>query len=123
MSRSRVVIYKNEDGSAPLLQWLDELSPGVVDKCIVKVELLEKFGYQLRRPHCDLLEEGIYELRVRYRNIHYRILYFFEGKNTVILSHGCTKEKRVSKREVARAIRHRANYIENPQGRSYSGEL
>ena len=123
MPKTDIVIYQNEDGSIPLFEWFDDLSQKVVDKCIVKIELLEEFGYDLRRPHCDSLEEGIYELRAKLKRVNYRILYFFEGKNAVIVSHGCTKEKKVPKSEINKAIRHRNNYIQNPRAHTYKGAL
>ncbi len=123
MPKTDIVIYQNEDGSIPLFEWFDDLSQKVVDKCIVKIELLEEFGYDLRRPHCDSLEEGICELRAKLKRVNYRILYYFEGKNAVIVSHGCTKEKKVPKSEINKAIRHRNNYIQNPRAHTYKGTL
>jgi len=123
MPRTDVAIYQERAGEVPLLEWLDGLSPKARDKCIVKVELLEEKGHELRRPHCDLLEQGIYELRARLGNVHYRILYAFVRKNAVLLSHGCTKRKEVPKREINRAIRNRDNYTENPEAHMFLGEL
>jgi len=124
MPKTDIIIYQNEDGSVPLFEWFDGLfQKAAVDKCIVKIELLEEYGYDLRRPHCDLLEEGIYELRAKLKRVNYRILYFFEGKNAVIVSHGCTKEKKVPKSEINKAIRHRNNYIQNPRAHIYKGTL
>jgi len=123
MPKTDIVIYQNKNGSVPLLEWFDDLPQKAVDKCIVKIELLEESGYDLRRPHCDSLEEGIYELRAKLKRVNYRILYFFEGKNAVIVSHGCTKEKKVPKSEINKAIRHRNNYIQNPGAHTYKGAL
>ncbi|MFQ6035488.1 MAG: type II toxin-antitoxin system RelE/ParE family toxin [Sedimentisphaerales bacterium] len=123
MPKTKILIYQDKDGSVPLLEWLDGLPPKARDKCLIKIELLEEFGYDLRRPHCDLLEQGIYELRARLGHINYRILYFFEGKNIVIASHGCMKEKEIPKSEINKAIRHRDNYIRSPKAHTYRGGL
>lgn len=123
MPRTSIVIYQEKNGQVPLLMWLDGLPTKVQDKCIEKVERLEEKGYDLKRPHCDLLEQEIYELRARYQNVHYRILYTFVGRNIVLLSHGCTKEKRVPKRELNRAVRNRDNYAQDPKAHTYVGEL
>ncbi len=123
MPKTDIVIYKNKDGSVPLFEWFDDLPQKAVNKCTVKLELLEEFGYDLRRPHCDMLEEGIYELRAKLKQVNYRILYFFEGKNAVIVSHGCTKETKVPKSEINKAIRHRNIYIQNPIAHTYKGTL
>jgi len=105
------------------LEWLDSLPAKVRYKCIALIELLTEKGNELRRPYCDLLEQGIFELRARRGNVHYRILYAFVSQNAVLLSHGCTKEQRVSKTEIDRAVRNRDSYIRNPEAHTYSGEL
>lgn len=71
MPRTKVVIYQEEDGRVPLIGWLDRLPSKVQDKCIVKVEMLEQQGHELRRPHCDFLQNGIYELRVSFSHVNY----------------------------------------------------
>ena len=123
MPRTVVKIYQELDGAAPLLEWLDCLPEKVQDKCIEKIERLGEFGFDLRRPHCDILERGIWELRAKWQNVHYRILYGFVGKNAVLVSHGCSKKKEVPKGQISKAIRNIKNYKKNPKAHSYSGEL
>lgn len=122
MPRTSIVIYQDKTGKVPLLEWIDALPPKVQDKCTAAIEKLAEMGYELRRPNCDLLEHGIYELRVRYGNIHYRILYAFVGQQVVLLSHGLIKERRVPKKEIAKAIASRNNYAHNPKAHTYLGE-
>jgi len=38
--------------------------------------LAEK-GFDMRRPHADLLRDGIYELQASCAGVNYRLLYFF----------------------------------------------
>jgi hypothetical protein len=57
----------------------------------------------LRRAEADYLRVGIYELRVSFRGINYRILHFFHGRQA-ILSHGLTKESEVPPGEIDFAI-------------------
>lgn len=123
MPRTDVIIYQEKDGSVPLLEWLDAVPEKVQDKCIEKVERLNQFGYDLRRPHCDILEQGIYELRFRWQNVRYRILYGFVGRNIVLVSHGCSKKKEVPKREIDRASRNIKNYTQDSNAHTYVGEL
>jgi phage-related protein len=123
MPKTNVIIYQERDGRVPLLEWLDGLSSKARDKCIVRVELLKEKGHELRRPHCDILERGIYELRSRIGSVHYRILYAFIGKNAVLLSHGCTKERKVPKSEIDRAVKNRDNYNKDPKFHTYLREL
>lgn len=38
MAKTELVIYQDEDGQVPLLDWLDSLPAKVQDKCIALVE-------------------------------------------------------------------------------------
>jgi putative component of toxin-antitoxin plasmid stabilization module len=118
MPKTDLVFYRETDGTIPLLEWFYELDTTIRAKCRAKLERLIMFGYQLRRPDCDYLRDGIYELRARQGTVNYRILYGFAGKNLVLLSHGCTKEKEVSPREIERAIRNMDRYKRNPKAHS-----
>ena len=123
MPQTDIKIYQETDGSVPLLEWIDTLPEKVQDKCIEKIERLEEFGYELRRPHCDILEPGIYELRAKWQHVNYRMLYGFVGASIVLVSHGCSKKKEVPKRDIKRAIRNLNNYTKNPKAHTYVGEL
>ncbi len=67
MPITEVIIFAEEDGSSPLIEWLDGLGSKVQDKCIVRVERLAEMGHELRRPEADFLRDGIYEC---YRRLH-----------------------------------------------------
>jgi len=41
---------------------------------------------------------------VSYQGVHYRILYFFAGKNIVVLSHGLAKERSVPSGDIDLAM-------------------
>lgn len=93
MPKTRVVFYRDAHGRVPVLEWLDTLPPNVQDKCVVKIERLRQLGHELRRPEADLLRNGIYELRISREGSNYRILYFFQGRNAAVLTHGLMKER------------------------------
>ncbi len=115
MPRTNVLLYKDDDGTVPLLEWLDGLPAKAQDKCRVKIERLGELGYELRRPEADFLRDGIYELRVRLQRINYRILYFFHQDTAVVLSHGLVKERRVPPKEIDRAVEHRGKFEQDPE--------
>lgn len=122
MPKTVVLIYRQTDGSAPLLAWLDRLSEKAQDKITARIELLAERGRELRRPHCDYLEQQIYELRVRLGHVHYRVLYAFVGRDVVLLSHGCTKHDAVPKREIAQAVKNLGAYRKAPLEHTYHGD-
>ena len=119
MPKADIRIYQETDGTVPLLDWLDDLPDKAKDKCIAVISRLADFGNQLRRPDCDYLKDGIYELRARTGNVNYRILYGFAGRQIVLLSHGCTKEKKVPNKEINRAIENLRRYKHNPTAHTY----
>ena len=68
-----------------LLDWLDGLVSKAQIKCLAKLRRLEELGHELRRPEADYLRDGVYELRVGLEGVNYRILYFFHGKEAVVI--------------------------------------
>jgi len=75
MPRTKVVLYCEEDGSCPFLEWIERLQVKAQGECLLRVERLRELDHELRRPEADLLREGIYELRASLQGVHYRILY------------------------------------------------
>lgn len=120
MPETNVVLFAEADGTCPLIEWLDGLPPKVQDKCIVRMERLAEMGYELRRPEADSLRDGIYELRASYQGVHYRVLYFFHGKQAVI-SHGLVKKDRVPLNNIELAIKRRGQFSADPLAHSYKG--
>lgn len=118
LPKTEVVFFASTPGVAPLLEWLDQLPTKVQDKCLVRIERLAELGHELRRPEADLLRDGIYELRVRYGTVNYRILYFFR-QGRAVLSHGCTKEKKIPSQEIDAAAANRQLFESAPERHSY----
>ena len=121
MPETDVIIFAEDDRSAPLITWLDEQQTKVQDKCQVKIERLAELGHELRRPEGDYLRDDIYELRVRFRSVNYRMLYFFHERGAVI-SHGITKEGEVPDKEIDQAIANKARFDGNPDKHTYEEE-
>ena len=119
MPPTLVIFFAEDDGTAPVLVWLDALPTKVRDKCIVKIERLAECGHELRRPEADYLRDDIYELRARSMRVNYRILYFFH-ESQAVLAHGLTKEKEVPGSDIDRAIRRRQQYLRNPDKHTYT---
>ena len=119
-----VRFFEDEHGHVPVLEWLTNLrlhDPRAYAGCRDRVRLLGEFGHELRRPHCDYLRDGIYELRIRIRRSQLRILYFFYGRSAVVLTNAFTKEDRVAEIDVARALTRRRVFEANPASRTHEG--
>ena len=122
MPRTNVVFYKEDDGSVPILEWLDSLPEKALDKCTVRIERLKELGHELRRPEADFLRDGIYELRVGLQHVNYRMLYFFHGRMAAVVSHGLVKEAEVPHKEIERAIERKQKFEKNPKAHSHVEE-
>jgi phage-related protein len=123
MPRTDVVFYQEDRNDVPVLDWLKELHRSdlrAYESCVAAIARLAEFGHELRRPLADILRDGIYELRIRKGRVHYRILYFFHGRNLAILGHALTKEDKVPRADIERAIRRKRAFESDPAGHSYS---
>jgi phage-related protein len=119
-----LVAYQETDGSVPLRDWLDGLPRKAQDKCRVRLERLAELGHDLRRPEADLLRDGIHELRTKHQRVNYRMLYFFQGRQAVIVSHGFSKQQaQVPPREIDRALRRKQSFESDPAGHTFDGTL
>jgi len=96
MPKIKVLLFAEDDGSCPLISWLDKLPGKVQDKCIVRIERLTSLGHEIRRPEADYLRDKIYELRVALKGVQYRMLFFYYRQSAVI-SHGLIKKKKHQK--------------------------
>jgi hypothetical protein len=144
MPRTEVVFYRDDDGSVPVLQWLDELPMKARLKLVVRLERLR----ELRRPEADFLRDGIHELRMSLNHVQYHILYAFHtetrdvpkveirtaktgsvkqsrGKQQLprrtiaVLAHGIIKEGRVPDEEIDRAHVRMERFASDPAVHTY----
>jgi phage-related protein len=119
---TEVIFYQEENGEAPLMEWLDGLTAKAQDKCLARLKRLEDFGHELRRPEADYLRDGIYELRVSLQGVQYRMLHFFHGKSAAVVSHGIVKEQKVPPKEVDRAMQRKKKFMANPRRHTFNPE-
>lgn len=119
MPQIEVVLFQDDDGRVPVLDWLDRLGDRARAKCLVRIDRLRELGHELRRPEADYLCNEIYELRVGLRGIHHRILYFFDGRRAAVLSHGLVKQRVVPARQIGLAVERKTRFEKDPAGHTY----
>jgi phage-related protein len=101
MPETNVIPYLEDDGTIPLRDWLDGLQAGARDRCLAKLDLLEEYGHELRRPHAEYLEgTDLYELRAKFHRVNLRMLYFFHGQEAAVVSHGFAKEGKIPQKQI-----------------------
>lgn len=118
----RVVFYKEDDGTVPMVEWVELLQKKPREKCFEWIERLMTFGYELHRPYADTLREGIHELRVRIGNVNYRMLYFFHGNAAAVLTHGLIKERKVPDKEIDQALDSKRKFEADPEAHTFLWE-
>jgi hypothetical protein len=126
MPQTQLHFYQEHPTDVPVRDWLADLQQKnreAFAKCVSAIERLAQFGYELRRPHADVLRDGIYELRVKHKRVNYRILYFFHGQNIAVLAHGLVKEGMVPDLDIDRAIERKRKMESNPEKYTFTGEV
>lgn len=114
-----VLRFRDAVGRVPFDDWLSALVREAVEQRALErigaaVGELRRSGHDLRRPLSAPLRDGVHELRLASGRVQYRILYFFAGPGIAVLSHGCTKERRVPEAEIERALLRRSLYLAHP---------
>ena len=121
MGAVTVAFYRDNDGVAAL-EWLEKLPDRAYVKGFVRIERLAELGHELRRPEADYLRDGIYELRWALGHVPYRLLYFFHGREAIVLAHGLTKEGKVPDRDIDTAVARKAAFLRNPEEHTHYEE-
>lgn len=119
MQNFTVQFFEKDDGSCPVEQFLDSLDNKMAAKAYGMIELLEEYGNELRMPYSEQLDDGIFELRVKFGSNITRILYFFfVGKNIILTNGFVKKTQKTPSDEIARAKRYRKIYLTRKEKKS-----
>ena len=75
--------------------------------------MLEDYGPGLKQPYSKHLEDGIFELRVKFSSDITRTLYFFAKGKRIILTNGFVKKtQKTPKKEIDLAKKRKVDYLE-----------
>lgn len=106
------IFYETIDGRRPVDKFVESLDVETQDKFIIKQQLLQDFGPQLRHPHTDYLGEGLFELRFKGKEGQIRILFFFFYEKRVIFTNGFIKKtQNTPRREIEIAQERRKDFL------------
>lgn len=87
-----LVLYTTERGDSPIDAFLDRLDKKSRAKVAAHLSLLEEQGPNLRRPYADIVRGKIRELRIHHSSNQYRILYFYQMRDQIVLVHAFSKK-------------------------------
>lgn len=99
-----IKFYQSEKGKEPVEEFLESLDTKMRAKVLREITLLRDNGRELREPHCKYIDNGIFELRIKFSTNISRIFYFFYVNNNIILTNGFIKKtQRTPSREIEKA--------------------
>lgn len=111
-----VLFFTLPDGSCPIKEFLDALSPKMQAKTYSLLEILSESGSDLREPYSKPLGDGIFELRVKVSTDITRVLYFFYIGRRIIVTNGFIKKtQKTPKGEMEKAKKYRKWFEERMQ--------
>jgi phage-related protein len=122
MPETEVLLYCEDDGSAPLEEWLTSLQTKARARCLARLADLEEQGYELRRPHTETVGDGLYALRVKFYRVNFRMLYFFHGRVAAVVSHGFDKEDVIPPGEIKLALERMRKFVQDPHRHTFHPE-
>jgi phage-related protein len=112
-SEYSIIFYSKDDGTEPVKDFFDSLQPKMAAKMIRTIELLQKYGPDLRDPYSSFLDGDIFELRAKVGSDITRVLYFFYYDKQIILTNGFVKKtQKTPKKEITLANKYRTRYLE-----------
>lgn len=119
MEKFSIEYYIKDDGSCPVLDFMNSLDTKMRAKLLRLQLLLEQNGNMLTEPYSKHLEDGIFELRAQQGNNIARALYFFRVGQKIIITNGFIKKtKKTPKSELNLAKKYRTEYIKKV-GKNY----
>jgi phage-related protein len=113
MQKWEVEYYQTSSGKCPAQEFIDSLEIKMQAKAIAELELLEERGNTLREPYSKPIQEGLFELRIKFASNISRVFYFFFTGRKIILTNGFVKKtQKTPTREIKKALTYKKDYQE-----------
>ena len=110
--RYEVVFYRTLRGDSPPKDFIDSLEKRTRAKVLKWLDLLSEEGPALPRPHADMIDGPIRELRVGFGHLEVRLMYFFHARTVIVVAHGFLKKTHaIPEQELRRAYRAHADWM------------
>lgn len=106
-----IEFYEKENGKKPVQDFLDSLDVKMRAKAVHEIQILKEIGNNLREPYSKPIQDGIFELRIKFSSNISRIFYFFYvDKKIILLSGFIKKTQKTPKLEIEKAIGYKIDY-------------
>jgi len=108
----KLVFYTTSTGRAPVETEIAKLNRNSKAKVLALLSLLADFGETLREPHVKTLGDGLKELRISIIPGQYRVIYFVQAGEKIVLLHSFTKKtQKTPKKEIDLAKKRRMDWL------------
>lgn len=115
-----VEFYHFQNGREPVKEFILEQDSKMKAKILRMIEMLSENGPELREPYSKILDEGIFELRIKQSSNISRILFFFFVEGQIILTNGFLKKtQKTPVSEIEKAKKYRKDFLERKEAGSY----
>jgi len=113
-----LVFYTTGRGDSPIDTFMDRLDKKSRAKVAAYLSLLEEQGPNLKRPYADVVRGKIRELRIHHSSNQYRMLYFFQLEDHIVLVHAFAKKtQQLKEKDIEIAERRMQDWIQrHPAG-------
>ena len=91
MRLKKAVYYESENAQRPVEEFLNSLNNKTKAKILARIDFLEEHWHELRRPYIDIIEDGLWELRIQFARSKVRVIYAYMFRDYIILLHGFFK--------------------------------
>ncbi len=110
------LLFRDEDGSVPVTDWLDGLPDRARAKVIVRMERQEAGWHETRPGEVVHLGDGLHALRSRDTGTTYSVLYFHFALRSIVAVVGLTsKGKRPGREAIETALARKARFEADPR--------
>jgi phage-related protein len=107
-----LIFYTTERGDSPVDDFLDVLDKKSRAKVAAHLSFLEEQGPNLKRPYADVVRGKIRELRVHQSTNQYRIFFFFQAREQIVLVHAFSKKtQQLKEKDIELAKRRMDDWI------------
>lgn len=109
-----IIFYRTSSGKCPVEEFLDTLNDKQVEKVLWVLRLIKELEIIPKEYFKKLLNtEDIWEIRVKSGNNIFRLLGFFDGNRSIILTNGFAKKsQKTPKQEITLAEQRKKDYLE-----------
>ena len=107
----QVVFYATAKGESPVKEFLESLPVDLRTKAARSLLILQQEGNGLREPYSKPIQDGLFELRVKFAKDIARVFYFFFAGQKIIITSGFVKKTaKTPSREINKALAYKREY-------------